>query len=321
MTAMHSAVLLLKRGVRRGLITLVREREYATTLGVLAGVAFLAQILVVSGAGVHGVSRLLESQLDLRLQIAENAADQKVQEMLVALRDAPMVKEVSYVTREQAYEREKARNPELTTFLEEFDIHNPFPDTIAVSLNSLSDFPAFETFVRQSAWETVVDPSFLTQTTGQEREVRQMLRLADAGQALAGAFLALITAVLLFVLIELVRRRAMMRREEILVERLFGAQEASVLVPFATEAAVLLFVALAVSAVLLGLLLLLLPIAVPALAPGGTLEPVRAETFALLGETMPGVLLLEFVLVPLLAFGGAFLALRPQMKSGRLALS
>ncbi len=321
LTSVLPGLLVVKRGIRRGLLTLRREREYLATLAALSAVAFLAQVLVVGGIGVQGVERLLQSRLDLRLQVVDGAEDRKVQEFLIALRDQPFVQKISYVTREQAYEQEKQTNPELTAFLEQFQIKNPFPDTIAVSLNSLSQYAAFEAFAKGSAWAGVVDPGFLTQTTGQEQEVLQMVRLTEAGRALAGAFLLLTLAVLLFVLMELVRRRAMMRREEMLVERLFGAPELSVIVPFATEATALLLAALVISAVLMAVLLAVLPLVIPALAAGGSLASVRAETVGLLQTLVPGVLVLEILTVPLLALGGAFLALRPQMRGGRLALS
>ena len=316
-----SPILLLKRGIRRGALTLRRESGYATTLGVLAGVAFLTQLLLLGGIGVEGAHRLLESRLDLRLQVVDGAPDRQVQEFLVALQDQPFTASVSYVTREQAYERERARNPELTSFLEEFDIQNPFPDTIAVSLRSLGDYDAFAAFARDSRWTPVVDPGFLSQASGQEQEVRQMLRVTAAGQALLGAFLILVAAVLLFVLIELVRRRAMVRREEILVERLFGAPVLSILVPFATEAALLLAASLAASVGLLALILWAAPLVVPALAPGGPFEPVRAQAVQLLAEYAPTLLGVQLLLIPVLSFGGAWLGMRPQMRGGRIALA
>ena len=310
MSDMSSMWLLLRRGIRRGVLTLTREREYGTTLGVLCGVAFLAQLLVLLTLGAQSVQGMLQSQLDLRLQVHEGASDQTVQEFLVALQAQPFTESVRFVTREEAYEQERQRNPELTNLLEDFEIDNPYPDTVAVTLKSLTDYDVFAEFTRQPAWKDTVDPAFLTQTTDQEQEVRQMLTLTRAGRMLAIGFLALTGAVLLFVLMELTRRRALLRSEEILVERLFGAREASMLVPFATEAGILLFLAVAISAALIAGLLAVAPSLIPALSGSGAFSALRMETSSLMWSVGPLVLLAEILAIPFLSMAGAYLGMR-----------
>lgn len=300
--------------MRRGVLTLLRERGYGATLLALFGVVLLMQLLLVTALGVRGVHNLLQSRLDLRLQVQETAADQSVQEFLVAVRQLPYVSQVTYITREQAYELERKRNPDLVAFLEQFKIQNPFPDTVAVSLKSLSDYDTFAQFSRQPQWRAVVDPRFLSQATDQEKEVHELLSLTDAGGALALFFLALIAGILLFVLIELVRRRALQRSEEIFVERLVGAQEFSVLVPFATEAALLLLGAAVLSALFAALLLLLLPSVIPALSPGGPFAALQAEMQRLLPFALPPLLIGELLFVPAISVLGAFLGMRPYLK-------
>ncbi len=298
--------LLITRGIRRGLLTLRREREYGVTLAALFGVLLLCQMLVGVTIGIQGLHGLLQSQLDLRLTIQDTATEPDVQEFIGALKDLPSVRQVTYVTKEQAYERERGRNPDLVHFLEEFKIQNPFPDTLAVSLASLKDYDAFETFVRQEQWAATVDPSFLSQSTSQEQEVRQMLRLTETGRMLAFGFLAVLALVMLFVLIELVRRRAMQRREELLVERLVGAPELSMLVPFATEAATLLLASLILSVLAMGAILWLLPSVLPVLA-SGSFAALHGQVVGLLWFWLPLIGIAEIVLLALLACAGAYI--------------
>ncbi len=313
-----SLTLLLSRGMRRGWLTLARERWYGATLLTLFGVLLLAQLLLVVTLGVQGMHQLLQSRLDLRLQVQEGALDQDVQQFLVAVRTLPYVAHVTYITREQAYEQERTRNPDLIAFLEQFHIKNPFPDTIAVTLSSLDRYDAFAEFSRQAQWRTVVDPTFLSQATDQEQQVHALLRVTDAGTALVLFFLLLIAGILLFVLIELVRRRALMRREEIFVERLVGAQEFAVLIPFATEAALLLLGAVLLSSIAIVVLLFALPLVIPALSAAGPFAALRAQMAMLLPLRLPLLFLLELLLVPVLALAGAYVGMRPQMRRGKL---
>ncbi len=313
-----SASLHLSRGIRRGWLLLRRGRGWWTTLGALTGVVLIIQLLWTIGLGAQGMHRLLESRLDLRLQVQATASDQEIQEFIIALKDQPGVREVLYITREQAYERERARSPDLIAFLEEFNIANPFPDTLAVTLKSLSEYDDFAAFVRQSAWATTVDPAFLSHATDQEKEVHQLLRLAGAATTVVAGFLVLAALVLLFVLMELIRRRALMRKEEILVERLVGAHSIFTLTPFITEATILLWAATALSMLLLGGFLFGLPILVPALASGGPFDVARQQVLPLLQTGLPVILVVEILAMPPLAAAGAYLGMRPQLSSGRL---
>lgn len=304
--------LLLQRGIQRGLSTLKRERGWGTSLWALVGVMLLVQLFLVLCIGVQGIDQLLRTQTDLRLQTHIGATDRGIQEFIAAAQTLPEVSHVEYITREQAFERERRANPDLVMFLEQFKIENPFPDTIAVTLKSFSSYDHFTAFVRQEQWQKVIDPAFLSQTTGQEGELRKMLRLTNAGWSLSFLVLSLTGIILLFIVIELVRRRAFLRKEEVFVERMSGAQEASVVLPFATEATVLIEVALFLSIGCLFLLFLLFPILVPALGDPTTFGPLRSEIGRMLTIYGPILFFLEVILGPAVGFVGAFLGTRGQ---------
>jgi cell division protein FtsX len=312
--------LILRRGTRRGVVTLLRERGWGTTLSTLLGVTLLLQLLLLIGLGIQGIDHLLRAQTDLRLEIQEGATDDGVQEFFAAVKQLPYVEDARYITKEQAYEMERRRDPELVQFLEEFKLRNPFPDTISVTLKSLNDYEQFASFSRGEQWADVVNPAFLSQVTDQESQVYELLHLTNASRSLVLFFFALVSGVLLFVLMELVRRRSLARSEEIVVERLVGAHDLAVLLPFATEAAILLALSVVLSSVLLVLFLFVLPIIVPALSVEGVFSALRAEMAPLLLAFLPLFFLLELLLVPAVSFAGAWFGMRPWMKSPRLSL-
>jgi cell division protein FtsX len=307
--------------MKRGILNIRRERGWLTTTSALLGVVLLAQIFLVLSFGVQGIQHLLRSQTDLRLEIKSDAADQRIQEFFAAVRQLPYVDEAVYVTKEQAYERERERDPALVAFLEEFQLENPFPDTVAVTLASLDDYEAFVGFAKDSQWQGVVDPEFLSKVTDQETQVHELLQVASSGRSITLFFLVLVAVLLLVVLMELVRRRSLARAEEIIVERLVGAHQLAVLVPFATEAAVLLLISFLIAAVLIVGLLFVLPTLIPALAAGGAFASLRLEVEQLLQAYAPIIFLIELFAIPVLAFVGAWLGMRPQLKTSRLALA
>jgi cell division protein FtsX len=300
--------LLLRRGIRRGISSVRRDRAHGSTIVLLTGIFILMQMLLLLGIGLSVVADTLRTNMDIRLELRQGATDRSAQEFMAALKARPDVQRAAFITREQAYELERRRHPDLIAFLDRFNIQNPFHDTIAVTLGTLDAYDAFVAFIKQPAWQTVVDAQFLTQAGEQEEEVRAMLQITNASAMVNQLFIALAFLVLLSALVEFARRRVMHRSDEIFVERMSGAPELSVIVPFATEAAILL----GISVVLSGIIVILFLFAIPLLLSLFSASPVYAETMQIMAHATltrgPIFLVIELLAVPLMAFTGVFLA-------------
>ena len=299
-------MLLLKRGIRRGLLTLRRERGWGTSLSALLGVVLLVQFFVAACFAVQGADRLLRAQAELDFQIRRGTTDREVQEFLIAVQQQPSVAKAAVVTREQAYERERIANPALVEFLERSAAPNPFSDTVVVTLYSSSAYGSLLAFAQQPQWQNIVDPASLSSAAAEERSLLRNLGMTDTGRTVILLFLGLSGIILLFVVMELVRRRALLRREELFVERMSGAHEASMVVPFATEAAVLLMAALAFSAVLCALVFAALPF----INMNEGLRSFAGEVGGRMTAYGPALFFLECLLVLPLAYAAGYLATR-----------
>lgn len=312
--------LFLRRGIRRGVRTIVREKGYGTAIGAIFGVLFLSQILLLLLFGMQGGLQMLQEQTDLRLEILATATDAQIQNLFQSVKQLPSVADAVYITREQAYERARVHDPDLVAFLGKFGIENPFPETLGVRLKRLDDYPAFIQFLKKPEFSTVVNPAFLSQTTDQEQQVYQLIDGIRAGRSVLLALVALPIVVILFTVMELVRKRALHKREELLVEELVGASRRTMFIPFCTEMTCLLGAALLLSLLFTLMLVLLLPLLLPVLKITGLFGPWSAVSVALLKGSLLWLLPLEFVIVVSLGAVGTVLALKPQMSAQLLPL-
>ena len=299
---------------------IVREKGFGTALGSLFGVLLLGQVLLLLVFGIEGGLLLLEKQTDLRLEILDTATDTQIQDLFQNIRQLPSVEDVVYITREQAYERQKQRDPDLVTFLTKFGIENPFPETIGVRLKRLTDYASFLQFLKQPVFTKVVNPGFLSKTTDQEQQVYRLIEAVRAAEIILFFVVALLVVVLLFVVVELVRRRALSKREELFVEQLVGAAPLTILLPFCTEMICLLALALLFSIVLAAALLFVLPSILPALASGGLFGPWSLVTLHTLLSSLVWLLPLEVAAIALLALIGTVIALRSHLSMQLLPL-
>ncbi len=309
----------MKRGMHRGFTLLLRERSWGTSLGALVGVMILVQMLLTSLFAVAAVQHLLASRADVRLEIRTDATRAATQQFLSALKALPYVSDATYITREQAYARAAKEEPDLVSFLEKFGMGNPFPDTVGVTLSSLDDYPLLSTFITGAEWQKVADPTFLSTISRQEERMHELIRVARGGRSLSILLLTIAGGVLLATVVELTRLRAFHRRDEVLVERLAGANAMTIILPFAWEASVLLWTGILASAAAMTMFLLLLPALVPALSATGALGIFREEAAPLLAAWLPVSFVLELLLSPLLATLGAWLGIRTDIRSPSLA--
>lgn len=306
--------------MRRGIATLLREREWGAALGALFGVFLLVQLLLVILVGAQGIQSLLRERTDLRLEVRDTTTDQDIAEFFAVLQQEPYVADAAYITKEQAYERARTHDPELVAFLEEFGMGNPFPDTVGVTLRSLGDYQIFRRFIEQKQWQHVVDPAFLSEVTDQEKQIYELLRFTSAGRSLTGIILIVVAVVLLFITTELVRRRVLGRANEVLVEKLVGSSPLMMFVPFATEACILLLIAIGISMATSIVLLVSFPAMVPALRVGGVLSALSQEMAPLISSTLPAYFLLEILLIPVVASVGTWLGMHHELQARTLSL-
>lgn len=314
-----STVITVRRGLLRGILTLRREGQWVTAMGALFGVLLLVQILGLLLLGLQGMQTVLRHRTDLRLELQDTATDRSIQEFYSALTAEPYVEQALLVTKEKAYDQMRTTEPDLIAFLEEFHLENPFADTIAVTLKNLDDYKAFASFAENARWKEIVNPTFLSEVTGQEKQVYALLSVTQAGRALTGIILAITAAALVFIVTELTRRRALARSDEVLVERLVGATTLSILLPFATEATVLFLLSILGSALVLFVFIVLLPLLVPGMGPSGALSELRNAVSPLLYSVLPVYIAIELIAAPFVATLGAWLGIRPQVESPRIA--
>ncbi len=307
------STLFLKRGLKRGIVQLSRDRSWGMTLALLTALMVLVQLLLVFLLGVQGVNNVLSSRGAIQLEVLGSATDQSVQELYAALRNQPFVADVEYITREQAFERQKLADPELIAFIEEYNLENPFPDTFSVTLSALGDYDAFSTFVQQDRWRSVVNPSFLSSVTAQEREVRSLLSITGAVRTLTSLFLFISFLVVGFVIVEWAARTMSHRSDEVMLEHLLGAPPHAVVLPFAAEVMILLAASLIIGSALVLAAVTALPVILPGLLVEDAFRILRSEIMPLIMSLFPLLALLELLLLPALAFAGTVLGARKQL--------
>ncbi|HLA92063.1 MAG TPA: permease-like cell division protein FtsX [Actinomycetota bacterium] len=177
-------------------------------------------------AGLQFVEQKVEVVADLR----SAATDGEIEDLRLRIGALPEVRDVTYVSREEALQRFRdARAAQGEEDLTKYLDANPLHASLEVKLRDPADFAAVTDALR--ADPLVERVKNITDLVSRVLAVTEFLRTAGI------VILALIAAIVLFIIINTIRLAVVARAEEIEVMRLVGASDAFIRWPFVFEGA------------------------------------------------------------------------------------
>ena len=204
-------------------------------MSIAATATMTLMLLLLSGFfivqnGLLAGLQFVEQKVEVVADIRATASDAEVERLRLRVASLPEVREVTFVSKEAALQRFRdARaaqgEEDLTSYL---DV-NPLHASLEVKLRNPSDFTAVTDALR--ADPQVERVKNITDLVARVLTVTEFLRTAGV------VILAVIGAIVLFIIINTIRLAVVARAEEIEVMRLVGASDAFIRWPFVFEGA------------------------------------------------------------------------------------
>ena len=206
-------------------------------MSIAATATMTLMLLLLSGFfivqnGLLAGLQFVEQKVEVVADIRATASDAEVERLRLRVASLPEVREVTFVSKEAALQRFRdARaaqgEEDLTSYL---DV-NPLHASLEVKLRNPSDFTAVTDALR--ADPQVERVKNITDLVARVLTVTEFLRTAGV------VILAVIGAIVLFIIINTIRLAVVARAEEIEVMRLVGASDAFIRWPFVFEGALI----------------------------------------------------------------------------------
>jgi cell division transport system permease protein len=223
-------------------------RNAAMSLAATATMTLMLLLLAgfwIIQAGFLASLSYVEDKVGVVADLEESTTALDVRDLQIRLGGMPEVRSVEYISKAEAlrrYREERAANgqPDLTTYLAE----NPLPASLEVKLRKPDDYRTVATYL--DAQEVVRTVQNIEDTTD------RLVSLSNFLRTFGVLLLAVIGAIVLFIVINTIRLAVLGRAEEIEVMRLVGASDAFIRWPFVFEGAL---VGLLGAAVTLGVLI------------------------------------------------------------------
>src|SRR5919112_3435977 len=208
-------------------------RNAAMSLAATATMTLMLLLLAdfwIIQAGFLASLSYVEDKVGVVADLEESTTALDVRDLEIRLEGMPEVRSVEYISKAEAlrrYRDERAAHgqPDLTTYLAE----NPLPASLEVKLRKPDDYRTVATYL--DAQEVVRTVQNIEDTTD------RLVSLSNFLRTFGVLLLAVIGAIVLFIVINTIRLAVLGRAEEIEVMRLVGASDAFIRWPFVFEGA------------------------------------------------------------------------------------
>ena len=206
---------------RNGLMTLASISTVALSL-------FMLGVFLCGVVNLNNMSASLETQVQLSVYLKDDLTTNQIMETGKAVKSQPNIKELKFVTKDQALQDFKSRlGDDQKQMIDSLEGVNPLPNSYIVTFENPQD-------VKLAAKELATVPGVESVHYGQDvvDELFKITQIIRIGGIVLIAFLAAAT---LFIISNTIRLTVFARRKEIAIMKYVGATNGFIRWPFVIE--------------------------------------------------------------------------------------
>ncbi len=208
------------------------EPSITTCFILVVVIFFITSLFLLKGVSEHLISSIRE-KADITIFLKEDLLEEDILKLKEELVKMPEVKEVEYVSKEQALEKFTKKHkdePEIMRALGLFN--NPLPSSLNIKAFEAAQYPALVSFLENSSFSNLIEEVDYPQ---RKLVIERIFGITEAVKK-AGIITSLILAIIaILVAFNTVRLAIYNSREEIKIQRLVGASNWFVRGPFIVQ--------------------------------------------------------------------------------------
>lgn len=247
------------RSLGLGLTNFWRNKVLSiATILVIAVILFIFNVILVVHFIGNQTLKALGERVDVVIYLQDDVSFYDAQSFLNAMKDMEEIRTASYTSKEEALEVVAKTHPKTAEFLKKFDLKNPLPPSISITLQKPEDYQKVENFLENGEYKTLLKNYVAGGGTGENTILSGVAKnLANMSRFVRQIIFWLVLVFVLggtLVIMNAVQLTIYMRRQEINIMRLVGATPLFMRLPFLFEGALYAFFAIITSFLFLLLL-------------------------------------------------------------------
>ena len=241
-------MLWIKRVLRNAWHKLMRNKllSLATSL-IISLMLFVFNLVLALSYATDSVITNVGEKLDISVEINQGVENYTVQTFTETLRKNPDVKEVVYISKEEALGRFGSKYPNVISFLDYHRLENPLPDVVRIVSNDLANNNSIIAYLEQPEFERIVNQQKLKLNLEQKSRNEKILNITTFIKK-AGIWLNIIFAlVAILIIFNSININIHTHKNEIRIMSLVGAKQSFIRAGFIFEGIFIAVIALLIS--------------------------------------------------------------------------
>jgi cell division transport system permease protein len=238
----------LKRVLTNAWHDLMRNKILSVaTILIIALMIFVFNLVLALSFAAESVIMDVGEKLDISVEMKPEVEDYSIQAFVEKLRGRPEIKDVVYVSKEDALNRFGTKYPNIISFLDHHALDNPLPNVVRIVSNDVSDNNAIISYLEEPQFSYLVNQQKLKENLEQKSRNEKILDITHFIQR-TGFWLNLIFAlVALMIIFNSINMNIHTHEKEVNIMKLVGAKHSFIRAGFIFEGIILAILALLIS--------------------------------------------------------------------------
>jgi cell division transport system permease protein len=220
-----SSLTWLKRALINAWHDLMRNKLFsAATVLIIALIIFVLNLILALNFAAGSVIMDVGEKLDISVEMNPGIEDYSIQAFVGTLRSKPEIREVIYISKEDALARFGAKYPDIILFLQHHALDNPLPNTVRIVNNDVADNNAIISYLEEPQFSYLINQEKLKQNLEQKSRNEKILDITHFIQK-TGFWLNMIFAlVALMIIFNSININIHTHEKEVNIMKLVGAK-------------------------------------------------------------------------------------------------
>lgn len=226
------------RIIKTGLTNFLRNAWLAAAaMAVMTVTLTIILFSVVTSATFNNTITQINAKIDVSIYLADSTTVDQANKMMEELRKFPEVKQVSYVSKDQALAIFRAGNSTNVALQQAINqTGNPLPASIKIMPRDPSNIASIERFIKQPGNVALEDPQNPSSYHGDQKAAVDKIAHATSIMRRVGVIAVIVFAVIsMLIIFNTIQMAIFNRRDELTIMRLLGASTGFIRGPFVVE--------------------------------------------------------------------------------------
>lgn len=215
----------LKRAMKNAWHSLLRNKLLSiATILIIALMLFVFNLILAMGYASDSVISNVGEKLDISVEIQGGVENYSIQAFVQALKEHSGVKEVIYVSKDEALAKFGSKYPNVISFLGHHNLENPLPDTVRIVTADIADNNRVIEFLEKPNFAGIVNQEKLMKNVEQKDRNEKILGITYSIKRLSFWLIIIFAVVGLMIIFNSININIHSHSREINIMKLVGAK-------------------------------------------------------------------------------------------------